>query len=219
MAIAIASTSNISVASSAGQTIPVPSGLTVGDLLIAHIALDINVTNSLNTPSGWTVIRTDDFSTNESVLLWKVATSTEVSNGLVYTTTAEAKNGGGLFRITGANTSNPISGSSQGTGNTSSFNLAIGLTPSYANSAYFIFVTGQTTATTSAQAIATSNPTWTEAYDSNNVSLNMSGAYATRSQTTATGNVSFTMSSSSNNQGQLLIVNPSVPSGGFFNFI
>lgn len=210
MAIAIASTSNVTIANGAGQTISAPAGLTAGDLLIAHITLtEIAGTNNLNSPSGWTAIRSlDQIADTKSYVYWKVATSTEVSGGLTYTTTAEGRNGGALYRITGADTVNPVSGSSVGSATASSFNLAIGLTPTYADSGYLILVSGGGSQTASGYAIATSNPTWTEAYDNGSVSLNMAGAYATRSSTSATGNVSFTMSSNTSNQANLIIINP-----------
>lgn len=64
------------------------------------------------------------------------------------------------------------------------------------------------TPTTSGYAIATSNPTWTERVDTGSTAYNQAGATATRPEATATGNATATLSSSTNNTGQLLSIAP-----------
>lgn len=219
MAIVFQSTSTAGFISGSGQAITKPTGLAVGDLMLAHIV--IAKSGSTVSFSGWTSIRTNDNSGNavpRSYLFYKVADSSDVAaSDFSYTTTPgiDEKSAGSITRITGQDATTPIStsnGTSTLTTNTS-FSLAIGATPSFGNSGLMIFVAGINAAgTTAGYAIATSNPTWTEIQDISNggsSQLIVASAYATRAAATATGNVSFTRSTSSDCIAQIVIINES----------
>lgn len=218
MAIVIQSFSS-TVVNTSNKTIPAPSGLQVGDLLLIRIWIAEN--KNITITNGATSIRRDANPADVySQLYWHIATATEVSSGIPYTLSGGAINAGMAYRITGADSTNPISGSS--TDNTISSAATVvftmGLTPTYASSAYFIFTTSSDmTGNLSNYTIATSNPTWTEDYDVNNQGAKVVGAScarAIRPETTATGNITISNSSSYiNGLGQFVIINPVIISG------
>ena len=175
-----------------------PTSLAVGDIMVAHIAHS-GTNSTINTPTGWTDIADTSFSANfRAKVLFKVVDAGDVAaSNFTFTGngTGGPYIGGAILRINGSGLSlvNDGVGSSAWSG--TSANLAIGITATRASDLYLILVTCSTGFATlnniSAYAIATSNPSWTEAYEVNTGARSFSGAYATRAQITATGNVSF----------------------------
>lgn len=209
-----------SLGSNSDVTITKPSGVAVGDLLVAHILMDgVGLSSS---PSGWT----QEYATNlpiggTSYIYSKVADSADVSatNYTWVTGVGSAKTGGSITRVSGGVSTSPItsknSATSTATG-TGPISYSITVTPSLANSLLLFFIgyvatAGITSHSASGYAITTDNPTWTEAYDINDADkVQMSMAYATRSATTATGNASVNRSHSQTNgsHGVMLSIEP-----------
>ena len=173
-----------------------PTSLAVGDIMVAHIAHS-GTNSTINTPTGWTDIADTSFSANfRAKVLFKVVDAGDVAaSNFTFTGngTGGPYIGGAILRINGSGLSlvNDGVGSSAWSG--TSANLAIGITATRASDLYLIFTTNNSAGSQniSGYAIATSNPSWTEAYEVNTGARSFSGAYATRAQITATGNVSF----------------------------
>jgi len=88
-------------------TINVPSGTSNGDVMVAHVVVQ-TAGNSFAAPSGWTIIKRLDTTTNiATATYWKVAGSSEPSSYTwTFGTSGEAS--GGIASYTGVNTTNPI---------------------------------------------------------------------------------------------------------------
>ena len=216
---AVQSVSSTTFSSTSTVVVTKPSGLAVGDLMVAQI-----VGSSLSTPSGWTLIRSDNIASDPySTLFYKFADSTDTAaSNFSFALSGSSSAAGGILRIDGVSQGRPIwadAGSTNQT-DTDSPSFANTITPSIASSIIIIFGstsqadTGNTVAT---YALATSSPTFTEAWDTNNsngtnVSKIMCCAYGTRTQTTATGNSSFVINaggaSNADSIGQIIAVTP-----------
>lgn len=179
-------------------TITKPTGLAVGDVLVASIFGTGG--GDVSTPSGWTSIITvdTDYDVSRARCFIKTADSSDVAasnfsfsnsfGGLCY---------GFLSRLSGA-AYDKITTYNRSNSSTSSVSYA-GVTPAYADSLYLIvsaFANGSSSSPYfSNYAMATSNPTWTEQaeYD-NGGGYASSIASATRNASTATGNISLNIS-------------------------
>lgn len=232
MAIAVASVTTPSFAgyNSAGTfTLTHPSGLAAGDLMIAVILAvdaDNGVTPDIHLeapPSGWTYLTNTSGSLGQIIAYSKVATSGDVSAGSTVFSlgiggTDDLWAAGSIFRITGQGGEASIqynAGTSSGT----SPSFAITVTPSFADSLLLLLV-GQlnnASTSTSAYAIATDNPSWSEQFDVYGDSSGYTGvgrdatiaaASAVRSQVTATGNSTCTFSQTGNSLAILLVIPP-----------
>jgi hypothetical protein len=189
-----------------------PSGLAVGDLMVAHIVHRSSTSGgsrTVDTPAGWTVIGSEinvpDVNDYRIKIMYKLAEASDVAAS-DFTFTISGGNflqcAGGLWRIDGVNPNTTIDAFDSDTaGATNSPSYSGGVDPTYADS-FLLFLT-MTTATgsnpvasTSDYTLVTSNPSWTERYDLTNIvssPLNMSGAHAIRAQRTATGEYSSTI--------------------------
>ncbi len=212
----IESVSNVVSGSGATATIPAPSGLQVGDLLVFRVACTGN--KGISIDNGATQIRNDNSDgVHRSYVGYKIATATEVSNGIPYTLNGSASSVGTAYRITGFNTDTPISGSSKGyIPNETSFDFNIGLTPTYPDSLLFIFNTSRYSASGSFNtfAIANDNPTWTIDQVGSNLGsddMGYASVSAPRTEDTATGNVSYNADDDCRAQAQFIIVNAPPP--------
>ena len=192
-------------ASGAASTIVItkPSGTVDGDLLIAVFG---SLDNSVQTLSGWTSIVVGNSggggTTSSTQSFYKIASSE--GSDYTWTVNSSVMCAGCILRVDGQQAS-PI-GSSEGFGNTSggtSLSGGSGITPANGDnffiqawSAYFLGTGGIGDMT--AQAIATSNPSWTEICDlgpnSGGNAVELSVVYGQRSQTTGTGANSATLS-------------------------
>lgn len=224
MAVAYESTQTLAIqsfGSSANITITKPSNVTIGDLLVAHIITDGAQISS--TPSGWTNDYSVTLPTSAgfSYIYSKIADSGDVSaTNYTWVTNATPGNvGGSITRVSGGLTTSPITSKNSGTSSDSStgpVSYSITVTPTVTNSLLLFFVgysaiAGAVSHSASGYAVATDNPTWTEAYDINDANrVQMSMAYATRSAITATGNASVSRSNSQINgsHGIMLSVEP-----------
>lgn len=192
-------------------TITKPTSLAVGDLMLAGILYEAGNANTIsaNTPSGWTLINSSNLNTyRELATFYKVADSGDVAaSNFTFTASGSTTVGqtiGAILRITnyGIFAGNDIE--SVGSSTSTTFTVNGGFTPSRANTLFVCFAGATSTVSTnsfSSVALATDNPTWTEQVEFNYATTG--GSYdsrmavytATRSQSTATGNITVTSSS------------------------
>lgn len=224
MAIAYQSiaTTDFNEVSPATLTITKPSGLAVGDMMVAYIVWDTSNTTAPTLPSGWTLLLHDTTGT-KSAWAYKIADSGDVAaSNFVFTLDGTVTaSGGSIMRWSGVGLINAGS-TVRVNSSTSTPSFAGGITPSVANSYLIMGYHSPYTHTVSTYAITTDNPTWTEIADEQNVTpdLTMSLAYASRPEVTATGDFSLTTSSTHNDHNGVLIylsprtdVNLSMPVG------
>lgn len=214
MAITVPSNQTGTATAGVDLVINKPSGLTAGDLMVAHLAIK-NTNAEFAVPSGWDalIIQTESSAGNFVLqLMSKIATSGDVAASN-FTFTANGSGSGerkvgAIIRIVGHRPQSYIT-ASQGQANASSTTITIpGDTPVEPNSLIMLFgATGTTSARTfSGYTIATSAPSFTEQYDTNNAELSIGCATGVRPEETATGNGTITVSSAEPNAGQLLII-------------
>ncbi len=206
------STKAFEVIESSGSPLVVtkPSGLTAGDLMIAHIS-GINPSAGeleLPTPGGWTLGGQDTAVHNGCAILavfYKIATSDDAaasSFSFSNATGSPLLMGGAIYRVSGTGSTITVSIDVENT-NTSTPSFSNTVTPTVASSLLLFLVTaeGSGAGSVASYAVTTDNPSWTERYDfdetgqfseSDGDAL-MGGATATRVQTTATGNSSCTL--------------------------
>ena len=213
MAIAIASYNSANVNGNS-LTITKPTGLSAGDLLVCMLSGDTN-TGVINTPSGWTAVTSNSSTYLMTKSVYKVADSTDAAAAnFTFTRTQNSYLLGTLMRITGFDSGSIIGTSNSNIGGSggSSFSITT-VTPSKANSLLIIGasnVTATDPSTITGYSIATSNPTWTEISDNKTSSQVFGVAYATRPETTATGDITVSFSSSGDyaRGAMILVINP-----------
>lgn len=226
----VATTSWQTVTNGNNLTITKPTGLAVGDYMVAHLTNVVGGSNNADgwdTPSGWTIINNDSESGNSNsscslVVFYKVADSGDAAasnfsftkNGSQGTTVH-----GALYRISGASAIAKAS-DSQTSDLTPTYTNTI--TPSFADSLLLFLASyadaGAASGSASGYAITTSNPTWTEVYDSYGQIFPhrglAAGAYASRPEATATGDSSLTFvatgGNAQNSIGVIVVLSPIV---------
>lgn len=198
-------------------TINKPTGLAVGDLMIALMGGTGGGAGKTWTASGWTTSSNQDTATSQfsTSILYKVADAGDVaaSTFTISSNAAEISQWGCILRVTGANTSTPVTPTITNNSQTSTTNPTFTntITPK-ANSLLIMFIIGREYAAgVSGYAIVTSNPTWTEqtdlAGDAGTTNVVFAIATAVRAAATATGNSSATIGSAgaTHNIGCLMI--------------
>lgn len=93
--------------SSTTHTVTLPSGITSGDLLVIFIRAGGNSV-TINTPTGWTLL-TSRSSSGRTSIFYRVADGTEGATRTI-TTSSSRFSAHNSYRISGVNTSAPISG-------------------------------------------------------------------------------------------------------------
>lgn len=198
MAVAVQSSSSTAWASSATVVITKPTGVVVGDLLIAQIGYTSDGTFTITPPAGWTTIQQTNIGVEMAIeVFYKVATSTETAaSDFTFTCNNTTFVAGGMMRIDGQSATTPIWTSAEGTvTNSAAPSFTNTITPAVANSLILMFpgAWDSNNSAIATYAIATSNPSWTELWDldtASNSGQSISAAWALRPQTTATGNSS-----------------------------
>jgi len=198
-----------------------PTGLTVGDLMVAQICSDQSNGESITPPSGWTqYLQSLGGSGNDkSVIFWKIADSADTSASTFnFSQGAANRRAGGIAVFYNTDGTTPIVTSNADvaqSGTNPSFNNTI--TPP-ANCILCILTMQRGAAKTnvSGYAIATDNPTWTETWDETTAlsdDYGISMAYsAVRSATSATGNSSVVGGGTSEEWiGQIIAIQPPAP--------
>ncbi len=226
MAIVIESVSTAAYTTGIPLGISKPTGLAVGELMVAHLAQAIGGSTNCDdwdTPSGWTSLITTANSVNSNSsagihVFYKIADSGDVATSEFFFTPEVTAGGlaGAIYRISGANTTG-ISAVSGTASNTTSPIFSNSVTPSDANSLLLFLLSnsdaGNTVGSVTGYSIGTDNPTWTEQYDivgdlSGDDRGIMSGASAIRSQATATGNSTCAITNFSQNSCGVMVVIP-----------
>lgn len=196
--------------SSITLTITAPTGIALGDLLIAAIC-GVMVTTpdgdiTLTAPSGWTQLIIEQTNGNYYVY-YKIATSTEVAAANFVFTAPEGAHAvnivGGIARFTGVDQILTIPNASNSTKGTGSSITGAGITPTVQ---CLLVMIGEgynvvATRTASGYGVANNNPTWTEIFDDGTGpgTIKVNIAMATGGYTVAngaTGNASITFSGS-----------------------
>lgn len=190
-----------------------PSGLAVGDLMLAQFTVS-SAAATITPPSGFVSTQANTASGSpdiKSEIFWKIADSGDVAaSDFTFSQDQGSQTmKGGILRITGHKTSAPITTDS-GQGNTSSATVtAPTVTPTTANSLIVFFTTNDSGGTASTYALATSSPSFSEQYDLDGGAIGASCATGTRSQVTATGNGTATLDGGAAvNIGQLIVIEP-----------
>lgn len=180
-----------------------PSGLAVGDLLVVETE---NYSNSTTPPAGWSTIVSNTHSPDAMHfdIFAKIADAADVAASTFTFTTGGGtiRAGGAIIRITGPGLTIPLAIPVSSTAGTNASATALSTTtitpPAGALLLLFTAHKGATLRTVSGYAVATSNPSWTEAYDgggaTGGAAVGLSMAYATRGQITATGAGTATVS-------------------------
>lgn len=231
-----------SIATGSGNTsavVSTPSGLAVGDLMIAYVSAlsragdpSVNIT----TPTGWTLIGSSIVSSNEAYALFdKIATSGDVSAGTFTFPTAGDSAGVIVYRISGHNPTTPITVSNQGTHTASTTASATAITIPLPSLVLIIAgsvdgTNGGTAPSFSSFALASNNPTWTTDSSGNGGSnpsghAFIGGAHAnyTGAANSSTGTASATLNAARNNNLWVINIEPTpiTPSifGSTFGFL
>lgn len=205
--------------------IPNTNGITLGEILVAHICFfgdgAPGGTDSVAAPAGWTEQGLPLIDGGMMYVGTKVATATEVSaSDFTFTATGTAGNRaliGKISKITGGREGNigyAKANASSGAGTATTVTVGT-ITPSIADSLILFFMSaGAALPGFSAYAMATSNPSWTEAYDVSydnaNADLSIAFAYASRPETTGTGNVTATISADLFWSGLVMAIAPQI---------
>lgn len=220
MAVAFKSVATVTYASANTVTIPKPTGLAVGDLMVAIVhQKDVDTATCART--GWTAIDTMDLNATSgdyAWTLWKIADSTDVAgSNFVFTLNRTAYVAGAIYRIDGHNASTPINAhawNEQGS-NTTNHSVACSITPNVADTLFLMGTFNSGNTTNAGYAISTDNPTWTEGYDvgSAGAGRSFASAYADRSATSASGNAAFTTAANDYSSATLIAIAPATPVG------
>lgn len=215
MAVAYESVQTTAFASAGDITITKPTGLSVGDIMVAYITIPDNFVAPVTAPSGWSTLDSED-GVGAVYIFHKIADSSDVSaSNFTFNLSGSYKVGGSITRISGGGY---VATGGIGDDNSGDTSIAIStpLTPPVSDSILLMFFSGSGSGDTgrsiSGYAITNDNPTWTEAYDFQDTTGNdsvMSMAYASRPEITSTGNFSATASSSmALFRGALVIISP-----------
>lgn len=218
MAVALVAVGQSPGATNESCVITKPVGLAVGHLMLAQCMYKwTNTIGTISAPAGWTSVRQTDSPYGafnfSSALFSKIAVQADVDAAtFTFTGSQTTEDNRGLITAwSGINTTTPI-GASSGQYNAASTTVTAPTITPVANSMILMIATVRDDNTQSGYAIATDNPaSWGEAYDlTTKVDNDMAQAmgYATRAQTSATGNGTATTSGSDANIGQLVSISP-----------
>lgn len=102
MAIVVQSTASTGYTAATSVVITKPTGLAVGDLLVAIIGATSGTSGTIATASGWTSLADTGSSSLPIKIQWKIADSSDVAaSNFTFTGTTVSRMGGALLRVTG----------------------------------------------------------------------------------------------------------------------
>lgn len=230
MALAVASTSNLT-AYGTTAVITKPTGLAVGDLMVAIIASNSTTSTTINTASGWTSVGQSSTAVGSVSIQIKIAEAADVSaSTFTFTDDDAIRVTGGILRVTGAPT---LIGSVVADSETDSYNstqtptisFTTSLTPIVANSLVVIGLQAEQGPVSGAGSIgsyvSTPSITFTELFDvavdlGNNIDPVCSGAYGihtTTSEITAYG-ATINDAGRTRHSGVIAVISPKVDATG-----
>lgn len=200
-----------------------PTGTLEGDLMFAFIQ-DNNASTSPTAPSGWTTLHSDT-SGRRAYIYYKIAGASEASTYDF----GDAEGGAGpkligIVSVYNAHATVPIDASNltqDSSSNTTATGTALTPTTSPGGMLLFFIGSGASGQAASAYAVATTNPSWTEAYDTiTNIGgsyAQISMAYGSRDAVTSTGSPTATLAQSDTSVVVMVAVRPTDFSidGGF----
>lgn len=201
MAVSVQSKTDPVFSTAKTVTVTKPTGLTVGDLMIAQMVCQFSAT--VTTPSGWTILSDTQANNYKQVIMYKIASSSDVSASDF---TFDITHGGGalniacgILRISDFPSAMPVYAYDTETANTGTGTVTystIGMTP-LGDSLIIMGIVGSDSGVTniSSYSIATSSPTFTEAWDvviATGVPASIALAYGVRPQNTSTGDATIT---------------------------
>lgn len=237
MAVAYESVSTLSwISKSAGDTFSIskPTGLAVGDMMVAHISgvKDAATDFTMSDPAGWTALLAQNTSGTANrarmQVAYKVADSSDVAASQ-FTWTQQSSSAlvsGAIYRISGASGITGAIDSDETADATPVFTNTI--TQTYADSLLLFLLTAvadQASGSVTGYAVTNNNPTWTERYDVYGTGTAdgdglMAGATAMRSAATATGDSTCTLTSFADKSiGAIVIVAPTTSAEANFALI
>ena len=219
MAIVVESTSNGSTTSSTTLTITKPSGVQVGDFLVAMLGVYAS-SPTISTASGWTLLTTQTCTNGLTSLQYKVADSGDVSaSNYSWTCASDILNSGSILRISGVSGVSPLSQFDSDVNNTAAgadFNFTTSITPNNNGSLLLISLHGNdnnsdAAHTMSGYFVTGSSPTWVETHDfgvntSGTADPQNAGAYALLATATALTAYGATSSGACDNQAGIFAV-------------
>lgn len=198
MSVAYQSTQTQNWTSASSVTITKPTDLAEGDLMVVFITAQTSSPSDIDfATGGWTEINSNDDGTECWRAGYKLASSADASasnfsfglGGTVY-------GAGSITRITGGIIDSGVNAKQKVTTASTTIINTLDITPSIPNNLilFFGWHAQNTPGTHSNYAIATSNPSWTEAYDFSSTAPTPDYAnflaYASRPETTSTGDFS-----------------------------
>jgi hypothetical protein len=201
MAATIQSFNTANPGNASSITVTKPTGLAVGDLMIFHYAYN-DASDTPDTISGWThEVNNATFGLGHTGLQWKIADSGDVAASN-FTLTFSGTVGSpvaGLIRIDGYASAGLLNDSGNLQPNTSSPTYTNTVTPTTPNALILFFTANnEGKAVNDDYAIVTDNPSWSELYDvQGSTAASVALGYATRTETTATGNSSCSLAGGS----------------------
>lgn len=230
MAITLESISTKTLAAGASTTITKPTGLSVGDVMVACIGSvsPFGGAGALDVPSGWTALQNSNYNNFGTLFSYAIFTKTADSSDVAasnftFNHTTYGRNMGGVIaRVSGFGIVDDSSFVSSAAA--SPVTVASSITPTLPNSLNFVFLlAGDNTSVGSAvsfsnPSIATDNPTWTEQLDSSisdgNARYGIAVYTAPRAAATAWGNITLTYVQNTNADigGVLVNIAPRVDS-------
>lgn len=219
MAIAVASSASVTYALGTSRAITKPTGLAVGNLMIAVVSTDSGTPATVNTPSGWTAQASFTFDSGQAgiAVFTRIADSGDVSaSDFTFSTTASTFIGGVILRVTG----HPASGffdvsdtDFNNTASSSTISFSSTITPAVNGTliigAFQGTLGGAGTGTMSGYTASDGTLSWTEVADisvDNGTRDPIFGvAYAIQTTATQITTYGSTLSATRTNHGALLV--------------
>lgn len=223
MAAPVVESKSSNTSTTTSVVVTAPTGITAGDVLVAHVISTGTSVAGISAPAGWTAQQENGGGTRRVGLYTKIAvTADESATDYTFSMSGATAMNAHITRVSGAASGSEITASDQATDtSTASPSFTVSATPAVAETLVFFSIGAYDTAgeaTTSAYA-STPTLTWTEQYDAsiNSGSIDPSLAIATAatSGTTEITALSATLSTlKSVSVGMVLLVRPPINATG-----
>ena len=219
MAVAYASsTLNISLNSTGDTDMTLPSGSAAGDVVFVFASWYGNASETYEFNTNFSMIISNEGfggSNRKHSVGYRTLDSTDISNGYIRVNSGAGFSSTGrahLVRVTGGDATTIVADYAYDADDDTSKTFANTITPPNPDCLLLFYIAAAANVTMSSQAITTSNPSWTELHDASyNDGANYNSesiSYATRTQTTATGDSSATLSGNATAGGTIIAIQP-----------